>query len=60
MLQLTAWEEIDGETIVGLLREATGYFPAPVRVTLAQGTVVITAYDVWKAKVLSRQQDIQE
>jgi hypothetical protein len=56
MLQLTTWNKIDGDTIVGLLNEATKYFPAPVLVTLDQGTLVIVEYGVWKEKVLTQQQ----
>ncbi len=44
MLQLEAWEQIDGDTIVGALRNVTQHFPHPVRVELDQGTVVITDY----------------
>lgn len=60
MLQLAAWNEIDGDTIVGLLNEATRYFPAPVLVRLEQGTIVIAEYGVWKEKVLSSQQSRKE
>lgn len=55
MLQEAAWEEIDGETVAAMLREATSHFPLPARVTLDNGTVVIADYEVWKAKVLQHQ-----
>lgn len=55
MLQLAAWETIDGDTIKGLLQEATRRFPHPVQVEFASGTVVIVDYAVWKAKILRQQ-----
>ena len=60
MLQLDAWNEIDGDTIVGLLNEATKYFPAPVLVTLERGTIVIVEYGTWKEKVFSSQKSRKE
>lgn len=56
MLQLEAWEQIDGDTIIGLLQTVTQHFPYPVRVKLDQGTVVITDYEVWKRKIRQRQE----
>jgi hypothetical protein len=55
MLQLEAWEQIDGDTIVGLLHNVTQHFPHPVRVELDQGSVVISDYEVWKRKIGQRQ-----
>ena len=60
MLQVDAWKQIDGDTVATVLREATTQFPSPALVTLEKGTVVIADYEVWKAKVLRRQQDEQE
>lgn len=60
MLQLEAWDKIDGETIVGLLQEVTRHFPIPTQVTLPGGTVVITDYQVWKEKVKHQQQTDEE
>lgn len=57
MLQLEAWEQIDGDTIIGLLQNVTQHFPHPVRVELDQGAVVITDYEVWKRKIRRRQGD---
>jgi hypothetical protein len=56
MLQVTAWDEIDGDTIEALLSNTTFHFPSPVSVTLEMGTVVIVDYEVWKAKVVERQE----
>jgi hypothetical protein len=55
MLQLEAWEQIDGDTIMGLLQNVTQHFPHPVRVELNQGSVVITEYAVWKRIIRQRQ-----
>lgn len=55
MVQLAAWETIDGDTIDGLLDEAIRYFPQPVQVTLDSGKVVVVDYAIWKAKILRQQ-----
>jgi len=60
MLQLAAWEQIDGETMTSLLAEATRHFPQPARVELERGSVVITDYNVWKQKVLQRQREMED
>ena len=60
MLQVDAWDEIDGETVDGLLREVTSYFPAPVLVTLPRGNLVVADYDVWKAKIKRLQRNEPE
>ena len=60
MLQVEAWQQIDGETIAGLLAEATQHFPSPVAVTLPAGTVVIADYALWKQKVFQRQREEEE
>jgi hypothetical protein len=60
ILQLDTWKEIDGDTITALLHEATRHFPVPVLVTLAQGTVVVAEYEVWKTKVMYQQQGLEE
>jgi hypothetical protein len=57
MLKPKAWDQIDGETVTALLEEAARAFPTPVMIELEAGTVVIAAYEVWKAKVLRRQQE---
>lgn len=60
MLQLEAWAQIDGDTVAALLREVTQLFPTPVQVEIHGKPIVITEYAVWKAKVLRRQQGIDE
>jgi len=60
MLQLTAWDRIDGETITSILAEATRHFPQPVRIELERGPVVIADYNLWKQKVLQRQHEIED
>ena len=55
MVQLAAWETIDGDTINGLLYEATKQFPRPVQVELDTGSVVVVDYAIWKAKILRQQ-----
>ncbi|MEZ4870127.1 MAG: hypothetical protein R3C14_52850 [Caldilineaceae bacterium] len=57
MVQLAAWQEIDGDTIAGLLQQATRHFPQPVQVELASGSIVVADYAIWKEKVLRRQQN---
>ena len=58
MLQLDAWAQIDGDTLAALLRDVTQLFPTPVQVEINGKKLVVTAYAVWKAKVLRRQQGI--
>lgn len=60
VLQLAAWEQVDGETITSLLAEATRHFPQPARVELERGSVVIADYSVWKQKVLQRQRNMED
>ncbi len=60
MLQLAAWNQIDGETITSLLAEATHHFPQPVRIELELGLVVIADYNLWKQKVLQRQHETED
>lgn len=60
MLQLDAWDEIDGDTVEALLHTATSHFPAPALVTLARGALVMADYDVWKTKVLNRQSETKD
>lgn len=55
MLQLDVWQKIDGDTIVGLLDEATRQFPHPVQVKLGKGYVVVADYTIWKEKILKQQ-----
>lgn len=57
MLQLAAWQEIDGDTIAGLLHEATRHFPYPVQVKVGAGYLVVADYTIWKEKILKRQRD---
>ncbi|MCB0064816.1 MAG: hypothetical protein KDE19_21980, partial [Caldilineaceae bacterium] len=56
MIQLDVWNQIDGDTIAGLLSEATQHFPQPVEVALKTGSVVVVDYEIWKQKVLRQQQ----
>ncbi|MBI1926058.1 hypothetical protein HYR99_17625 [Candidatus Poribacteria bacterium] len=60
MLQLAAWEQIDGETITSLLAEATRHFPQPVRIELELGSVIIADYNLWKQKVLQKQREMED
>ena len=60
MLQLAAWDQIDGETITSLLAEATRHFPQPARIQLEAGSVVIADYNLWKQKVLQRLSDMED
>lgn len=57
MLQLEIWQEIDGDTITGVLYEATRHFPRPVQVKLETGYLVVADYTIWKEKILKRQRD---
>ncbi|MEZ4727599.1 MAG: hypothetical protein R3E79_10750 [Caldilineaceae bacterium] len=57
MVQLAAWQEIDGDTIAGLLQQATRHFPQPVQVELGSGSIVVADYAIWKRKILRRQQN---
>lgn len=60
MIQLEAWHQIDGDTIAGLLNEATRHFPQPVQVELKTGSIVIVDYEIWKQKVLRQQQSRED
>jgi hypothetical protein len=60
MIQLEAWHEIDGDTIAGLLQEATRHFPLPVHVELAAGSIVVADYTIWKQKVLRQQYRMED
>jgi hypothetical protein len=56
-LKSGVWEKIDGETVDVVLERAAAVFPAVARVT-HQGTELIAVdYEVWKEKVLIRQQE---
>jgi hypothetical protein len=60
MLQLAAWNQIDGETITSLLAEATRHFPQSALIELEQGSVVIADYNLWKQKILQRQREMED
>lgn len=57
LLQPLAWEQINGDTIKTTLEAATQQFPAPVMVQIEDSPIVIMEYNVWKERVLHRQQD---
>jgi len=60
MLQLAAWNQIDGETITSILTEATRHFPQPALIELERGSVVIADYNLWKQKILQRQREMED
>ncbi|MBC8264354.1 MAG: hypothetical protein H8E47_09555 [Anaerolineales bacterium] len=51
------WEEIDGQTLVVALEQAVEVFPAVARVTHRGVELVVVDYEVWKGKVLIKQQE---
>lgn len=57
MLKPEAWNQINGDTIEMLLEDAAQAFPMPASVQLEVGKIVVADYQVWKTKVLSRQQE---
>jgi len=56
MLKPKAWDQIDGDTVKASLEKAARHFPLPATAKLEAGTIVIVDYEVWKQKVLRRQQ----
>jgi len=60
ILQLAAWNQIDGETITSLLAEATRHFPQPALIELERGSVIIADYNLWKQKILQRQHEMED
>lgn len=55
LMQLYAWDQINGDTIKTILEEATKQFPSPVMVEIEDRPLVIMEYNVWKERVLQKQ-----
>jgi hypothetical protein len=48
MLQLSAWDEINGNTVTGTLTSVVTQFPNPVRIKQGIHELVALDYDLWK------------
>ena len=48
LMHSSAWDQINGDTIKGILEEATKQFPVPVMVQIEDRPIVIMEYNVWK------------
>jgi hypothetical protein len=57
LLKSRMWEEIDGETLVIALEQAADVFPAAACVIYRGVELVVMDYEVWKEKVLIKQQE---
>ncbi len=55
MLQMSAWEQINGDTVPGDLTALTQHYPAPVAITHRGHRLVVLDYEEWKRRVLRRQ-----
>jgi hypothetical protein len=55
MLQPSAWEQINGDTVAGDLETLAQHFPAPVSVQQCGHNLVILDYGEWKRRILRRQ-----
>jgi hypothetical protein len=58
MLQSSAWEEINGDTILGTLGTLVTGFPYPVRIKQGVHELVALRYDEWKRRILRLQGEI--
>ena len=59
MLQLPAWEQINGDTVAGDLQTLVQQFPAPVSVKHRRHDLVVLDYEEWKRRILRRQRAIE-
>jgi len=56
-LKSDVWEEIDGTTVAVALEQAAEIFPAVACVTHRRAELIVVDYEVWKEKVLIKQQE---
>ncbi len=57
LLKSSVWEEIDGETVAVALEQAAEVFPVAACVIHRGVELVVMDYEVWKEKVLIKQQE---
>lgn len=55
MLQPSAWDEINGDTVAGTLTSVVTQFPNPVRIKQGIHELVALDYDLWKKRILRLQ-----
>jgi hypothetical protein len=55
LLTRAAWDEIDGETVLGTLEHVLTTPPTPVEITISGEALVVIDYDVWKQKIRAHQ-----
>ena len=56
MMKPQSWEQINGDTVETTLEQATKQFPTPAMVQIKGRPIVILDYNIWKRKVLNKQQ----
>lgn len=56
MMKPRSWKQINGDTVQTSLEQATKQFPSPAMVQINGRPIVIIDYNVWKSRVLRKQQ----
>ena len=56
----TMWEEIDGETVSTVVEDLPKIFPKPARIRHRNVEFIVVGYELWKQKVLQRQQEVPD
>lgn len=59
LLQLPAWDIIDGDTVPGHLDTVVEQLPAPVRIRHRSRELVVVDYEEWKRRILRLQGEAQ-
>ena len=57
MMNEAAWQEINGDTVIATLEEASSLFPQAIQVRYADILWIIVDYNVWKQQVKTQQQE---
>jgi len=55
--QESMWEEIDGETPMTIIESVPDVLPTPARLQHRDFEIIVADYEMWKQKVLRRQQE---
>lgn len=51
IMPATAWDKIDGDTMVAELAQAAALLPQPVAVTIKGQRLIVVEYNLWKEKI---------
>jgi len=54
------WEEIDGEALGAVVEDLPKVLPKPARIQHGDVEFVVVDYEIWKQKVLERQQEVAD